>query len=513
MQDHKLQVLLIEDNPTDALLMRHALADIPGTPAVLQEARSLREGMAAAAANRHDILLLDLVLPDSSGTDSIRRIRSAHEAIPLIVLTGKQHEETAEESLRLGADDFMIKERLSGPELGRAIRYAIERRRAAAALRGKEDQLLQFQKMEAVGRLAGGVAHDFNNILMVIMGYAQLLQMQIPEGDPNREAVDEILKAGERATKLTAQLLTFGRRQSSEPRILSLNDLIANVEKMLKRMIGEDVKMEGDLAPNLWSVRIDPIQAEQVLMNLAINARDAMPKGGKLTIRSRNDRVAVDDTLPPGEYVALEVEDTGSGIPPEVLPHIFEPFFTTKEKGKGTGLGLATVYGIVQQHAGSISAESRPGRTLFRIRLPRAMEERSSPDPARTAESPAKGSETILLVEDEDGVRTFVSRVLQGAGYRVLEARSGEEALRISEQEPGRIDLAIADVVLEGMPGPDLMRAMGVRRPSLRVIYFSGYTASGVVRRGVTQKDLILQKPVRSDELTRKVREVLDARS
>jgi len=381
-----------------------------------------------------------------------------------------------------------------------------------------EEQVRQSQKIEAVGRLAGGVAHDFNNLLTIIGGYGDLLLDRLGPEDPSRGHIGEIKKAADRATSLTRQLLAFSRRQVLAPQVLDLNTVVANIHKMLRRLIGEDVELILAPAQGLGRVKVDPGQIEQVLLNLAVNARDAMPHGGKIVIETGN--VELDDsyagghfTLNAGSYVMLAVSDTGCGMDAETQSHIFEPFFTTKEQGKGTGLGLAMVYGIVKQSEGYIWVYSEPGRgTTFKIYLPRVDE---SPAPSKLVKVPgeqAGGAETILLVEDESSVRSLVRGVLETAGYTVLEARNGEDALVISNAHREHIHLLVTDVVMPKMSGPELAQQMAPLRREMKVLFMSGYADDAIVQHGVFDSNAgFLQKPFTPDVLARKVREILDA--
>ncbi len=382
-----------------------------------------------------------------------------------------------------------------------------------------ESQLWHSQKMEAVGRLAGGVAHDFNNLVTVIGGYSDLLLMNLPRNSTLHRHAEEIKKAGDRAASLTRQLLAFSRRQVLEPRVLDLNAVIGNVEKMLRRLIGEDIVLSTALHPGLWPVKTDPGQLEQVLLNLAVNARDAMPGGGKLTIETGNvTRTSTQagryrPTMPPGQYVLLAVSDTGAGIDPEIRSHIFEPFFTTKEEGKGTGLGLATVYGIVKQSGGYIWVYSEPGQgASFKIYLPRAQEV-SANLPGHAVQPHLRGgTETILVTEDEGAVRKLVHDALESAGYKVLEAEDAREALRLAGEHNNEIDLLLTDVVMPGINGRELAGKLRLLDSGIRVVYMSGYAENAIVHHGIVDRGaVLLQKPFTPDELVRKVRETLDS--
>jgi PAS domain S-box-containing protein len=384
-----------------------------------------------------------------------------------------------------------------------------------------EDQLRQAQKMEAVGRLAGGVAHDFNNMLTAISSYSELLLADMASGDPRRQDVIEIRKATERATALTRQLLAFSRRQVLQPKVVDLNGIIGGAEKLLRRVIGEDVALATRLEPSLAPVTADAGQIEQVIMNLAVNARDAMQHGGTLTLETSTvlihaaTQTAEQSIVAPGRYVLLRVADTGSGMDAETRRHLFEPFFTTKERGRGTGLGLATVYGIVKQSGGFIWVDSEPGRgSAFRIYLPVADDAARLPEAGELApagEPPEEGSETILLVEDEDAVRAVAREALRRRGYAVLEAAHADGALEVADGFDGRIELLLTDVVMPGLSGRALADRLSALRPDTKVLYMSGYTDAEIVRHGVLEPGLnYLQKPFTPDVLAHKVREVLD---
>ena len=383
--------------------------------------------------------------------------------------------------------------------------------------RSLESQFRQAQRLEAVGRLAGGVAHDFNNILTAITGYSDLLLSDLPPGDPKRGDVEEIRAAAARAASLTRQLLAFSRKQVLRTRVLDLNALLRTLERMLQRLIGEDVRLETALAPDLGAVRADPGQIEQIIMNLAVNARDAMPSGGRLTIETAN--VVLDEGharqhpgAAAGPHVLLAVSDTGVGMDEDTRAHLFEPFFTTKEQGKGTGLGLATVYGIVKQSGGHVWAYSEPGHgATFKIYLPRVDEAPEPLIPPPADRGAGGGTETILLAEDDRAVREIAAETLGHRGYRVLRAPEGQTALELARAHDGPIHLLVTDIVMPGMTGRDLAEALLAARAATRVLYVSGYTDDAVVRHGVLQAGLpYLQKPFTPDDLARKVREVLD---
>jgi PAS domain S-box-containing protein len=387
-----------------------------------------------------------------------------------------------------------------------------------------EEQVILSQKMEAIGRLAGGVAHDFNNILTAIGGYTDLLLADLPAGDHRRHDVEEIYQAAQRAAGLTHQLLAFSRRQVLQPKVINLNALVPDIEKMLRRLIGEDILLATVLHPHLGNVRADPGQLEQVIVNLAVNARDAMPDGGRLTIETRNDELdeayATDHpSVKPGRYVMLAVTDTGVGMDEETKARIFEPFFTTKVRGKGTGLGLATVYGIVQQTGGHIWPYSEPGRgTAMRVYLPRVddpadpIEHPGDVAPGDVAPGAVGGTETILVVEDEAPVRAVTRQLLERNGYTVMEAADGPAALALVDGEGGgrHIDLLLTDVIMPGMSGRELANKLRALRPNLRVLFMSGYTDDAVVRHGMLEPGLAyLEKPFRPPTLLQKVRGVL----
>ncbi len=381
-----------------------------------------------------------------------------------------------------------------------------------------EVQLMQSQKMEAIGQLAGGVAHDFNNLLAVIMGYGELLLSEFTPEDPKGNDVNEMLAAARRGVSLTRQLLAFSRQQMVQPAVLDLNEIVSGIEKMLRRLIGEHIRLSTRLAPTLAHFKADAGQVEQILLNLTVNARDAMPEGGRLRIETSNailDEAAAlsRPDAKPGEYVVLMVADTGTGMDAETKKRIFEPFFTTKEVGKGTGLGLSTVYGIVKQSGGHIVVESEIGEgSSFSVYFPRTQAgERAS---AQRSASPTEGkaTETILLVEDDEGVRVIASRILRDQGYTVLEARRASEARRLWEKQGASIDLLLADVVMPDMNGPKLAEELARSKPDLRVLFMSGYPGSAAAGTLSGESAYYIEKPFTPASLALKVREVLGAR-
>jgi two-component system, cell cycle sensor histidine kinase and response regulator CckA len=417
----------------------------------------------------------------------------------------------------------LIEDRLLRDDEGqvRGIRSTIqditEQKKAEEKMVSLQEQLRQSQKMEAVGRLAGGIAHDFNNLLTVIQGHCELSLLQLPENNPMREDIVEINKAADRAANLTRQLLAFSRRQIMEMKIIDLNSLVRELEKMLRRVMGEDIELVTVLEKDLGKIKMDPGQMEQVILNLAVNARDAMPAGGKFILETAN--VYIDEeyarthiSVEPGPHVVLAVTDTGSGMSPQIKDRLFEPFFTTKEKGKGTGLGLSTVYGIMKQSGGNIWVYSEAGHgTTFKIYMPRVDQE-ADPLPRRDETvSMLYGNETILLVEDESSVRGLAARVLRHQGYRILEAINGSEALKMAEKHKERIHLLLTDVIMPQIGGKELFDQLKPLRPDLKVLFMSGYTDNAIVQQGTLSPGIaFLQKPFSPIFLTHRVREILE---
>jgi signal transduction histidine kinase len=501
-----------------------------GLEPTVAHAVSAADTMALLGVAPCDLLLVGAFHPDHLAERLLERVGHDGAAPPLIVVVpGPTPSNDADvlRALRAGAWDYVGAE--DGARFVASVERALDRAISRRGLPDEASEVLQarrardqirlqgMQKMEAVGRLAGGIAHDFNNIVQAIGGYSELLQESLAADDPRRRTVHEILRAGERAAALTRQLLAFSRQQVMQPRVLDLNEVVGTMESLMRRLIGEDVTLVARLAGDLWSVRADPLQLEQVLMNLVVNARDAMPAGGTITIETDNaslDPSAGTDafSVTRGPYVLLSVTDTGHGMPPDVRARAFEPFFTTKELGRGTGLGLSTVYGIVKQTGGYIWVDSEVGQgTRIRIYLPR-----DPASPVRVDERPvarpdtARGSETVLVVEDEDGVRELMQAWLESHGYRVLTAANGVEALQACASFPGTIDLVVADMVMPAMGGPALARKLKPVRPDLKVMFISGYAdATPGDRELFDEPTIFLQKPFALSALVDKVREAL----
>ena len=482
------------------------------------ERATTRVQLEQALGGNWDIAISDFILTDFGALEALRIIQERAIDLPLIVVSGKIKDSDVLSALKAGAADHMTRSNLM------RLNAAVEREIRAAKLRRErvrlEDQFHQAQKMEAVGRLAGGVAHDFNNLLTVITGYSDLLLTSRELKDNHRTALEEIRRSAERGGALTHQLLAFSRRQPMVSRTVHVNDLIIQIEKMLRRLIGEDIELVTIPAAPQDAVTADPGRLEQVIMNLVVNARDAMPQGGKLTIETGTIHLGDSFSakhlgVPAGQHVTISVTDTGVGMDEETKSHLFEPFFTTKGPGSGTGLGLATAYGIIRQSGGAIGMLSEVGTgTTARIYLPLAQERPQATPQTAKAEDELNGRETILLVEDEARVRKLILDVLTSRGYNVMEATRGEEAIRLCKQLKGKIDLAVVDVVMPEMSGPDLMKQINPVCPNIRVLYISGYTDEAIVHHGIPQSGAaFLQKPFMPDALARKVREVLDTRS
>lgn len=511
-----LKVLIVEDSEDDAVMVLRELRRT-GYDVDFKRVDSSDALKASLAERQWDLVVSDFSMPSFSGTDALKVVRLTGSDAPFIFVSGTMGEDTAVAALKDGAQDYLVKANLKRlvPAVQRELREAEERRERKRL----EQHVQQLQKFEAIGRLAGGVAHDFNNLLGVILGQSEILLERSQDGGIAR-GLEMIRESARRGASLTRQLLAFGRRQVLEPKVLNLNAILADVEKLLRRVIGENIELDFQISAKLGNVKADPGQLEQVVVNLATNARDAMATGGRLTIATANvdlgeayvDRRVV---VSPGRYVQLVVSDTGCGMDSETQSHIFEPFFTTKEQGKGTGLGLATVYGIVKQSGGNIWVYSEPGHgTTFKIYLPLVEAAAESPLHVEQNEELPRGSETILVVEDDASLREVTCEFLQSSGYMVISAGSPEEALHLAERHNGPIDFLLTDVIMPRMNGRELATRLSELRPGMKVLYVSGY-ADDVVRGGVhgaLEEGLaFLQKPCTRRALTRKIREILDS--
>ena len=517
-----LRLLHLEDDPVDGELIVTTLSE-GGVPCQSQRVDTRQAFVTALKECRMDVILADYSIPGFDGMTALTLARQHCPDVPFLFVSATIGEELAIETMLQGATDYVLKQRLGRlvPSVQRALRELddrAERKRVEEALRQSEKQFRQSQKMEAVGRLAGGIAHDFNNLLTVIMGYSQVLLTELGSQHPLRGKIEETLKAGERAATLVRQLLTFSRKQSMDPKILSLNTAVTSLESLLRRLIGEDVKLVSKLDPANGRLRADQAQLEQVLVNLVVNARDAMPKGGTLTIETTQVELIRSPVyyltpLPQGSYVRLAVSDTGCGMDRKTQSHIFEPFFTTKEEGVGSGLGLSTVFGIVTQCGGAIDVTSRVGHgTRFDLYFPRVESDVVAAVPVRLSGQPQRGTETILLVEDESSVRTLVRDELRKLGYRVIEAKNGIEACLLATQQAGSFQLLLTDVVMPGMAGQELAQHLSVINPDLRTLFISGYMDDlGIMAGQEEGATSFLQKPFTPEVLAGAVRKLLDA--
>jgi signal transduction histidine kinase len=511
---HALRVLFIGENGADAVAAELRRGGYEPSFELVRSQEELQLGL----DSHWDIAISDFSVGDFGALAALRVIQEKGVDIPLIVVSGKIKDSDVLSALKAGAADHLTRGNLM------RLNAAVEREIRAARMRRErillEEQFRQAQKMEAVGRLAGGVAHDFNNLLTIITGYSDLLLGDRSLKESHRSALEQVRRSAERGGQLTHQLLAFSRKQPLEARALHVNELVLQIDKMLHRVIGEDVQLVTIPAASRDSVTADPGRLEQVIMNLVVNARDAMPDGGKLTIETGTVHLSGSFSakklgLEPGWHATISITDTGIGMDEETQSHLFEPFFTTKERGRGTGLGLATAYGIIHQSGGAIGIFSEPGKgTTARIYLPLASEPEPVSAETSAGPEPLTGAETILLVEDEARVRKLIFDILTLRGYRVLEATCGEEAMRLCRHHKGAIDLAVVDVVMPEMSGPDLVRRIRLLVPEMRVLFISGYTDEAIVHHGIPESGVpFLQKPFFPDSLARKVREILDARS
>ena len=490
-----LRALIADDSEDDVFFLLRELRK-GGYELVYERVSTAPDMKAALERQTWDIVISDYEMPRFGGFEALQLLKESGHDLPFILVSAVVSEETAVAAMKAGAHDYIMKRKLARlvPAIERELREAqtrLARKAAEEALCQSEEQLRQTQKIEAVGRLAAGVAHDFNNFLTAITGHSELLLRQMDADDPRRKSAEQIEKVAYMAAALTRQLLTFCRKQVIEPRVLELNTVIRNIERMLRRLIGEDIEFSTLLDPAAMHIKADPGQIEQVIMNLAVNARDAMPNGGKLTITTANttldkNRLKSFPDLCAGDYVMITIADTGTGMSEEVKAHLFEPFFTTKPPGKGTGLGLATCFGIVKQNAGHIKVHSELGRgTTFEIYFPQVQ---SAVEPSRVRITPTEsvgGSETVLLVEDEQAVRELAVATLRDKGYTVVEAANGEEGLCLARQHDRQIDLVLTDVVMPVMGGKEMADILRVSHPDTKVLFTSGYTDNALMDLGV----------------------------
>lgn len=509
-----IRILHLEDDPNDADLVRMALSS-GGLNCNTTPVQTRTEFLKALEAGDMDLVMSDFALPAFDGLTALELTRAKFPTLPFILVSGTLGEELAIESLKKGATDYILKDRLSRlvPAVKRALSEVAER----AERRRLEAQFIEAQKMEVVGKLAGGVAHDFNNIIGIIMGYGSLLEQKLPADSPARMDLEAIQAAAERAAALTRQLLVFGRKQPVQEAIIDLNDVVIGIEKMLRRLVDENIHFVFNPATGLGHIKADHGQIGQVLMNLVVNARDAMPRGGEVRVETAN--VELDEYharrlsgLSPGNYVTLTVTDTGTGMTDDVMAHIFEAFFTTKPKGKGTGLGLATCQTIVHQFGGHISATSEVGKgSTFKVYFPQQNQPLTEVVPLPQGVLP-RGSETVLVVEDEPAVRNLSRRVLESLGYEVLTAPNGQEGLRAAREHTGRpISLVITDVIMPQMGGKVMAEWLKANNPDVKILFTSGYTDDAIAQHGVFETGMdFLPKPYTPGSLASRVRKILD---
>jgi signal transduction histidine kinase len=512
-----VNILLIDDDPQAQALIEMALMDAHFERHI-EVAATVAAGLERIRSGDHDIYLVDQRLPDGTGIDLIRIAKDELQTDkPFILMTGYGSGALDEAALREGAADY-VEKHLVGAHLERSIRYAIRNWQSVRALHEREEQLRQSQKMEAIGRLAGGVAHDFNNLLTAIIGYTDMVAERENVDPATAREVGEIRHAADRGAALTRQLLAFSRKQFLNPTVININESLSGLLHMLPRLIGDHIQTTAHMTPDLGFVEADASQIEQVIVNLVLNARDAMPAGGDITIETDNVELTEEQLdaeglrLDRGRYVMLAITDTGVGMDEQTRAHAFEPFFTTKAKGKGTGLGLATVYGIIDQSGGGIAVDSSPGGgTTFRIYLP-VTDAAPAPERPQAAPLATEGTESLLLVEDNDAIREISARALRRRGYTVFEARNAEEALDWSSKTSRRPDMLITDVVMPGLSGPNLAARLLQQNPRMRVLYMSGYTDDATEVHGAFWGGVpLLQKPFTPTQLAERVRMALDA--
>jgi signal transduction histidine kinase len=508
-----LHILHLEDNASDAELVRVALQSEDIT-CEIERVDTRGDFTAKLTQGGFDIILSDFALPAFDGASALEFAQKQCRDVPFIFVSGTIGEELAIDSLKSGATDYVLKDRLS--RLAPAVHRAMQVVEDHAECKRLEAQFIEAQKMEVIGQLAGGVAHDFNNILAIILGCSELIASKLPADSPLQKYTEEIRHASEHAAGLTRQLLVFSRKQTVQPVVLDLNDVLKDLDKMLRRLIDENIEMTIVPGKQVGRVKADPGYVGQVLMNLVVNARDAMPNGGKLTIATNN--VTMDESHAhtgtiPGDYVMLSVSDTGTGMTEEVKAHLFEAFFTTKPKGKGTGLGLATCQTIVQQSGGHISVSSEIGKgATFQIYFPRVEQPLAVTTKPIQMGPVARGTETLLVVEDEPALRHLAVSVLGAQGYKVLPASNGQDGLRVAREHKGSpIRLVVTDIIMPQMSGKVMVEWLKATYPEMKVLYTSGYTDDGLAQYGVLEPGVeFLPKPYTPSGLASKVRELLD---
>lgn len=522
----ELRLLLIEDSPDDSdLLIQHLKKS--GLSAVTKRVETILNLKTALEKEVWDIIICDYNLPAFDALDAISVVRESNLDIPCIVVSGSVGEEKAVETMRAGANDFILKDNLARlvPVLQRVFKEAEikrEKKSIETNLKKSEENLRQAQKLESIGQLAGGIAHDFNNLLATILLQSEVLKEGLDKKLPILDLVEyvekgteQIMKTTERATNLTRQLLAFSRKQVVLPKTLNLNSLIIDMEKMLRRIVEENIEFKTNLAPDLKNLKIDPGHLEQIIMNLIVNCRDAMPKGGQLRIETTNSFVdeltAKSCNVKAGPHVLLTISDTGMGMSEEVKKHLFEPFFTTKPVGKGTGLGLCTVYGIVKQNKGLIFIESEEGKgTRFKLFFPMTDDQVQTVVAVKQIET-VKGTESILVVEDEEDLRELICATLAGNGYIVLSASTGLDALNQIKAHEKPIDLVITDVVMPQMGGPELAKQAMLLNKKIKFLFQSGYAKEALTQDGMSENQIhFLAKPYPLKDLLNKIRAILE---
>lgn len=511
-----IRVLIAEDSEEDALLMIRELKT-GGYDVKYQRVENAPALALACDLEKWDLILSDFSMPHFSGIDALKLVRSKNINVPFIFVSGTIGEETAVNAMKDGAQDYVMKGNLK--RLVPAVRRGLREYEEHLERKRLERHVQQLQKFEAIGRLSGGIAHDFNNMVGAILGWAELGYEESQPGSKIRERFQKIRDQSLRTAKLTSQLLALGRQQVLEARNVNLNLLIEEEMNFLGKVLGEHIELKTRFAPDLRVTKADPTQIQQVVMNLFLNARDAMPNGGEIRIETRNveikEAIAAGGTqLLPGSYVLLTVADDGLGMDAATLEHLFEPFFTTKDLGKGTGLGLATVYGIVRQHGGLILVDSHPGKgATFQVYFP-AQHGVHEPSTSDVGEQLLRGSETILLIEDHDGLRETVQEMLGNLGYRIIPASDGQKAVDLFKEHSGRIDLVITDVALPIQNGIDAYMEISTMRPETRVVFTSGFAPKSADMNALLEKGAkFLQKPYNLSKLSRVIRDALDRKT